>query len=338
MACFHPLVVWIVTDHSVEIGQKFRRVLKFTEPKKLGKSSSVEKSQIPCGQCVGCRLERSRQWAMRCMHEAQMHKQNCFITLTFSPEYLSTRKNEWSLDVRDFQLFMKRLRNRFGKGIRFYHCGEYGEMCSNCDRSLFYCKCGPLMNKVLGRPHYHACIFGFDFPDKEIFRVTDVGNILYTSEILEELWTDPKTDMPMGFCTIGDVTFESAAYCARYIMKKITGDMADDRYFRHDTGEVLKPEYTTMSRRPGIGRTWYDDYFSDVYPHDFVVVDGAKVRPPKYYDGLFKADRPYHFDDIKHLRQENAKKHVDNNSPDRLKVREEVLVELLQLLTRDKEF
>jgi len=43
---------------------------------------------IPCGRCVGCRLERSRQWAMRCMHEASLHEENIFITLTYNPENL----------------------------------------------------------------------------------------------------------------------------------------------------------------------------------------------------------------------------------------------------------
>ena len=170
-------------------------------PKYAYQADQPEK--LPCGQCVGCRLERSRQWAIRCMHEAQMHEDNCFITLTFNPESLDDRSNPWSLDVRDFQLFMKRLRKKYGAGIRFYHCGEYGEL-----------------NK---RPHYHACIFGFDFPDKRLWKVTNSGHRLYISESLDELW-------PFGFCTIGNVTFESAAYVARYIMKKVNGDAAADHY------------------------------------------------------------------------------------------------------------
>jgi hypothetical protein len=332
MACYHPLEAF--RNRSIDpIGPK----IIFNPWVAFRSSEAYDAIKLPCGQCIGCRLERSRQWAMRCCHEASLHLQNCFITLTFSPEYLDTRPNKWSLDVRDYQLFMKRFRRRFGSGIRFYHCGEYGEMCSNCDKSLFYCTC-PVPSKILGRPHYHACIFGFDFPDKELFRVTNTGHKLYISKFLDDLWTDPHTDMPMGFCTIGDVTFESAAYVARYIMKKINGDMQDNHYVHHSTGEILKPEYTTMSRRPGIARDFYDKYQHDIYPHDFVVFNGKKMRPPRYYDGILKTERPYTFDDIKFKREENANKHIDNNTPERLNVREQVQVESLKLLTRNKDF
>jgi hypothetical protein len=307
MPCFHPVTAWRSKDVNPDTG---KRPMVFN-PKMAYQADAPEK--LPCGQCVGCRLERSRQWAIRCMHEAQMHEQNCFITLTFSPEALEQRENMWSLDVRDWQLFMKKLRKKYGSGIRFYHCGEYGEK-----------------NR---RPHYHACIFGFDFPDKELWKVTPTGHRLYISRSLEELW-------PYGFSTIGDVTFESAAYVARYIMKKINGDKADEHYewIDDETGEVspLRPEYTTMSRRPGIGRTWCDRYIDDVYPHDFVVVNGVKMRPPKYYDGVLATVRPYEFDEVKENRLINAEKHVDNNTTDRLKVREQVQLAKLSLLPRNE--
>ena len=303
MPCFNPLTAY----QAAMPDSAGKRSVIFNK----SKAHDHREIKLPCGQCVGCRLERSRQWAIRCMHEAQMHKKNCFITLTFSPEELEKRPNQWSLDVREFQLFMKKLRKKFGKGIRFYHCGEYGEK-----------------NK---RPHYHACIFGFDFPDKQLWKVTPTGHRLYTSKELEKLW-------PQGFSTIGDVTFESAAYVARYIMKKITGKNAENYYEWIDatTGEIrnLKPEYNTMSRRPGIGRSWLQKYKSDVYPRDYVIVNGKKCRPPKYYDGQLKTDRPYEFEEILYNRQKNAEKHIDNNTPERLKVREAVQTAKLKLLPR----
>lgn len=306
MPCFHPMTVWRSKFVNPQSG---KRPMVFN-PRQALQPDAPEK--VPCGQCVGCRLERSRQWAIRCMHEAQLHEDNCFITLTFSPAALDERPNQWSLDVRDFQLFMKRLRKKFGSNIRFYHCGEYGEKN--------------------GRPHYHACIFGFDFPDKVLWKITPTGHRLYTSATLEELW-------PFGFSTIGDVTFESAAYVARYIMKKITGDLAEDHYEWIDayTGEIrpLKPEYTTMSRRPGIGRGWLDKYMDDVYPHDFVIVNGRKMRPPRYYDGVLQTERPYEFDEIKENREINSKKHIDNNTTERLKCREVVQRARLGLLPRN---
>jgi hypothetical protein len=304
MPCFHPMEAW----RSKDVNPSGKRGLVFSPVNALQPDQPIK---IPCGQCVGCRLERSRQWAVRCMHEASLHENNCFITLTFSSESLASRENPYTLDVRDYQLFMKRLRKRFGDGIRFFHCGEYGE--------------------TYGRPHYHACIFGFDFPDKQLFRIVN-GHRLYTSKALAELW-------PFGFSTIGDVTFESAAYVARYIMKKITGDNAELHYLKIDdeTGECWdrKPEYTTMSRRPGIGRDWYDKYRDDVYPHDFVVVNGKKTRPPKYYDKLEAVERPYDFEEVLYKRELDALKHLDNNTPERLETRETVLLTKLKKLPRD---
>lgn len=342
MTCYHPLDAWV--HGKTEKGAK---LLSFSYHPRRSNGITPD-LKIPCGQCIGCRLERSRQWAIRCMHEASLHENNCFITLTFSPEYLSKRSNEWSLDVRDFQLFMKRLREKFVPknpypsdhpeyevfraryGIRFYHCGEYGEMCSNCALSVFNCTCGINVSPVLGRPHYHACLFNFDFPDKTLWRVVN-GQPLYISKILQELW-------PFGFSTIGTVTFESAAYVARYILKKINGDLAEQHYYRFDTGEVLKPEYTTMSRNPGIASAWLDKYIDDVYPHDFVIVNGKKCRPPRYYDGRLKTERPFTFDDVKFEREKNALLHVDNCTPERLNVREAVQLQSFKLLPRNKEF
>ena len=338
MPCFHPIP-------AVKLLPGFDTKLNIPGVSNLSPRISFKEADfpfghrlsLPCGQCVGCRLERSRQWAIRCVHEASLYEKNSFITLTFSPEYLDTRDVKWGLNKRDFQLFMKRLRKKFGDRIRYYHCGEYGQMCGKCDKSLYNCQCSEPLN-VLGRPHYHACLFGFDFPDKEVFKITDGGSVLYTSKILEDLWTDPKTGLQMGFCTIGDVTFESAAYVARYIMKKITGDKADDHYVDYRTGVCLQPEYTTMSRRPGIGRNWLDKYMDDVYPRDFVVLNDKKMRPPRYYDGVLRTVRPYTFDDIKCTREENAKKHVDNCTPERLQVREAVQLDSLRLLPRNKDF
>lgn len=221
---------------------------------------------LPCGQCVGCRLERSRVWAARCMHEASLHSENCFITLTYKDAPVS-------LDYRDFQLFMKRLRKRFPR-VRFYMCGEYGDQ--------------------LSRPHFHACLFGVNFADRVKF-----GRSLYRSPLLESLW-------PAGFSSIGEVTFESAAYVARYIMKKITGDLAESHYLRidPDTGEMimLTPEFCHMSLKPGIGAGWIDKYLSDVYPDGEMVVRGCESKAPRYYDKLYRRlDRDSH-DAMKHRR------------------------------------
>lgn len=300
MACYHPLTGWRAREPSPS--GKYRVVFTIKE------AFLDLPITIPCGQCVGCRLERSRQWAIRCMHEASLYSDNSFITLTFDDTSLETVAPDHSLNVRHFQLFMKKLRKKYGQGIRFYHCGEYGE--------------------TYGRPHYHACLFNFDFPDKQRFRV-DRGNTTYTSAILNDLWGH-------GFCLIGDVTFQSAAYVARYIMKKVNGDAAGSHYqYIHPiSGEIIdrSPEYTTMSRRPGIGKNWLDKYMYDIYPSDFVVLNNKKMRPPKFYDNQFEIAFPEDYAILKSDRKRSLKKHSDNNTSERLYVREQVqLAKLTQL-------
>lgn len=249
---------------------------------------------VACGGCLGCRLDRSRTWAMRIVHEAQLYDDNCFVTLTYSPENLP---KDGSLDKTHFQKFMKRLRKHFSpRKIRYYHCGEYGA--------------------ELQRPHYHACLFNLHFPDQQLFQERD-GNLLFVSETLNQLW-------PYGFSTIGDLTFESAAYCARYVLKKITGDQAHDHYLRWDeNGEAywLQPEYTTMSRRPGIGKDWYEKYKSDVFPSDEVPVPGSGVykKAPRYYEQILEAEDPQTFEAIKEKRQQFRRENADEYAPDRLR-------------------
>lgn len=277
MPCYRPIQAW----RSRDVNPTGKRSLVFKRTAGY-QDLAVD---VPCGQCIGCRLERSRQWAIRCVHEASLHDENCFLTLTYDDEHLPS---DGSIDVVHYQKFMKRLRKKYpSRKIRFFHCGEYGEKGN--------------------RPHYHAILFNFDFPDKELFKMAG-DNRLYTSRILENLWG-------MGHCIIGDVTFQSAAYVARYITKKVTGSDAESHY------QGRKPEYITMSRRPGIGSDWFKKYKSDVYPGDFVVINGKKVHPPKFYDNLLSDDENMRY---KALRKANAELHAENNTERRLRVRETV--------------
>lgn len=254
MPCYRPLIGYRSKDRN----QSGKRSIVFNPAKALGPG----RVKLPCGQCIHCRLERSRQWAIRCVHESKLHPQNSFITLTYSDKNLPPNS---SLQLSDFQKFLKRLRKKISpQKLRFFHCGEYGEN--------------------LGRPHYHALLFGFDFEDKYPFKQSRNGEIYYRSPTLEELW-------PSGQSMIGSVTFESAAYVARYISKKITGPDAEDHYAVVDleTSETLgqkKPEYVTMSRRPGIGKHWFEKYSSDVFPSDEIVLRGKRLKPPKFYTNL----------------------------------------------------
>lgn len=246
MPCYAPLRAVLVS------GPQGRR-LEFSR-------SSVGKAlSLPCGRCTGCRLERSRQWANRIVHETKMHDQSSFLTLTYDPEHLP---KDGSISVDDCQRFLKRLRKKLApRRIRFFLCGEYGEK--------------------LGRPHYHAIIFGYDFPDKVKLAKAD-GFWLYESRELNEIWG-------LGGCRIGDVSFDSAAYVANYATKKVTNKEAytdgDGKRWpsKDEHYQGRRPEFLLMSRRPGIGRTWFETFGGDVFPSDEVVVRGVPSKPPRYY-------------------------------------------------------
>lgn len=233
----------------------------------------------PCGQCIGCRLEYSRCWAVRCTHESSLYEQNCFLTLTYDEKNLPSDK---SLRKKDLQKFMKRLRRKNEhKTIRFFACGEYGEKFS--------------------RPHYHICLFNYDFPDRQIFKAGKKTHYkhywkkghdhsVYTSDMCGEVWQK-------GFHTIGELTFESAAYVARYVTKKVTGEKKDLWY------EGKQPEFALMSRRPGIGYGWIEKYKNDVYPKDFHTLNGNKMRPNRYYDSYCEKVDKRMFEEIKKKRR-----------------------------------
>lgn len=227
---------------------------------------------VPCGQCIGCRLERSRNWAVRCIHEASLHEHNCFLTLTYSDDNLP---EGGSLNKRDIVLFLKRLRKQFGSGIRFLQCGEYGEQ--------------------FARPHHHVLLFNHDFSDKYLWSQRR-GISLFRSPSLENLW-------PYGMSSIGALTFESAAYVARYVTKKITGPLANYHY------DGLLPEYITMSRRPGIAHEWISNNMDDVYPNDRVYIKTNVVaRPPRYYDKIYDLNHKEEFNFIRRIRMRKGKK------------------------------
>lgn len=271
MPCFHPVQAYQAVDGSV----------KFVERG----ADFVRSLSLPCGQCVGCRLERSRQWAVRCMHEASMHEASCFVTLTYSDEHLPAHG---SLVYRDFQLFMKRLRRaRPGARIRFFVGGEYGD--------------------ELGRPHFHACLFGVSFADR--VRLTSV---LDRSSEVDKLWR-------LGMCSLGSVTFESAAYVARYCLKKVNGDLAEAHY----AGKV--PEFGRSSLRPAVGAEWFARYWRDVRGDGRVVVRGRKSSLPRYYRKLFRGVDADRADELQSARELLGLSRRWDETDARLRVREEVV-------------
>lgn len=302
MPCYYPLKGWI-TGRDVQTGKK---IVKVTSALDVG-YPGCESFPVPCGNCIGCRLEYSKQWANRCMLEAQYHDRACFVTLTYDFAHVPQRDYcidgkrasvpALSLDKRDLQLFFKRLRKRFsGVSIRYFGCGEYGPTTL--------------------RPHYHLILFGLDFDDKELYGVSKSGERMYVSEQLNKVWSFPprrnstgesnSPNMPTlaGIATVQSVSWETCAYTARYVTKKLKGPLAE--FYRERN---LEPPFSVMSRRPGIGRQYYDDH-PELWDHDYIDVstlDGGKhFRPPKYFMKLLEQDDPYSAEAMKEVRKSFA--------------------------------
>ena len=271
MPCYDPLTAYRLAGQKTKNGRS--NAVTFDPSKAI----PFSEFKVPCGQCIGCRLSKSREWAARCVVEAKSHKNNMFLTLTYDDAHLP---KDGSLHYEHFQLFMKRMRkyfmSRFGQQLRFFMCGEYGDK--------------------LGRPHYHAIIFGVTFVDKKLWSIRR-GNNLYRSATLEKLW-------PFGFSSIGAVNFETAAYVARKVA-----------------------EFCHCSLKPGIGHDFCEKYMTDIYTNDRLILsEKIMMNPPAYFDKLLERSDIVRYEEIKRLREKRGRDFEDTGetSPHRLSVRERV--------------
>lgn len=260
----------------------------------FNRTNSVGLISFACGMCRDCRINKAREWAIRCHHEASMHEDNCWLTLTYAKDPITVNR-------RDLQIFFKALRNA-GFKFSYYAVGEYGENFS--------------------RPHYHVCLFGADFPDKYPWEKKN-KSLLYRSPQLEKAW-------PHGHAKIGNLTQESAAYTARYTMKKITGDKAEKHYSREIGGLefMITPEFALMSLKPPIGKRWIEKYYKDVFPADHVIYKGKEMPVPRYY---------YNWLQVEHneLWQEVQKKRIKHHEE---KIPETGKEQFLQAVSRDHKY
>lgn len=295
MACYHPIPGWYARDKN-ETG---KRSIVFD----MSQGFKDKPTGVPCGRCIGCRLDRAREWAVRCMHEVKCHEDNVFVTLTYEDMPVNG-----SLNPSDWVHFMYRLRDKFGPGIRFFQCGEYGE--------------------TTFRPHHHALLFNWRPPDMKFYKMSG-DERLYTSKELERLWSH-------GQCSVGEANFHSAGYIARYSMKKVGKNWVDV-----PLSPKLYPPYMTMSRRPGIGQAWALRYFRDWYKADFVTVHGSKMKPPRYYDTIVEKKGLVNFQEIRIQRRFSKARNPDNDwylgQDRRALVKEEVKEAAIGMLSRDLE-
>lgn len=282
MTCFNPISAWMHKTRKTNTGKS---MVVFQPPTDIGNYRSI---QVPCGQCIGCRLAYSQMWAVRCFHEMRLHDKNCFLTLTYDDLHVpwSSKTGEQTLQKRDMQLFWKSLRKAYPDvKIRYFCAGEYGDLTN--------------------RPHYHSIVFGLDPDDKELIGVSRDGFPYYKSSKLDSVWK-------RGNVMVADVSFDTCAYVARYVLKKLNGELGKEKY------DGIQKEFCCMSRRPGIGSEWLKKYYKDVYPYDEVVIaergHSRIVRPPRYYDTLYDIDFHSDLEKIKEKRVENAERHALENA------------------------
>ena len=254
--------------------------------------------KVSCGKCISCKLSYAKEWALRITHDSSLNKENSFITLTFNDKYLP---NDHGVHREDVVQFIKRLRRRTGKKFKTFYCGEYGEKYS--------------------RPHYHIILLGYDFPDKQFLKTSPSGNTLWESKRLTKTWSDPKTKESKGWANIGEVTYDSAGYVARYCMKK----QKDHRKYEfvdgydEETGEIYKhnlpSEFIGMSQ--GIGKTWHDIFKTDT-DKDYITQNGYKHKIPRYYDKQREKTDPESLEKLKEERQRKALENESENTKSRL--------------------
>lgn len=283
MPCDFPLTAY----YGREIGKSGKRGIVFNR----NASFSGVPFPVPCQQCMGCRLAYSLSWGLRCMHEKSLHKMSSFVTLTYDDNNLP---EDGSLNKDHHRQFMYRLREHIYrkaglKGIRFYMAGEYGS--------------------ITNRPHYHYLFFNLDFLDKKFHKVTRSGENLYKSPLLDKLW-------PFGHNMIGAVTLESCCYVARYIVDKMKGEKAEAWYMGRT------PEFTCKSTKPGIAREWYVKFGKHAHESgDFAVMNGKRVKMPRYYDNQYELVDGERLAVLKKERRRKALVHRADNTVDRRKVR-----------------
>lgn len=298
MSCKQPLKAFRSAVEKTAAGLP---ALTFNPLKAINSTQPV---LLPCGNCTGCRIDKREAWSVRCTHEAQMHEHNCFITLTYANEHLP---EDYSVSVRVWQLFMKRLRLELSPTrVRFFACGEYG------DQNL--------------RPHYHALLFGTAFlSDREFHSTTTTGGRQYSSQALTRAW-------PFGRALLSDFEPALAGYATGYVMKKLGGDPAATHYLRTHpiSGLTVKvqPEFAVQSRNPGIGATWFEKYKGDAFPSDFVVIDGRQRPVPRFYQLKLAEEEIAQLNKQRLRKKHSSREHFReaqwNNTPERLRVRETI--------------
>lgn len=338
MPCYHPRAAFLRVRQLYPDRRKNLLWGEYLPPEE--NPLFWEPVKIPCGECIGCRLDNSRQWADRSLMELESHDSAYFVTLTYDDVHVpvsyfpdpETGEAFPSLTLRrdDVKNFIKRLRKRCGQKIRVFGCGEYG------DTTL--------------RPHYHLICFGLKLDDLVVTGKSPIGIPYYTSQLIQDTWSiwhQPEKGQirgwfePIGFVSVGEVTWESCAYVARYVNKKVDHDMAAF----YETYNV-EPEFRISPRRSGLGREYYETHKEQMREYSYFNIStedgGRKIMPPKYFMDLFEKDYPEDHAKLKEKRKHIAAERdrikasqTDLSDVERLCVAEETKLAQISALKRD---
>lgn len=308
MTCYHPLIR--VEERGKKIkaqdGHYYNKA-KIIRPEHLKSlemacdTAYVKKQIIPCGKCIGCRLDYSREWANRGYLESKLWKQNFFVTITYNEDNINIP--EWIEDqdgytydndgtwtgtlvpkhltqfIKNVRQIMKREHNQ--DNIRFMACGEYGTETE--------------------RPHYHIIFFNLKLPIEDLYNPRIIHKeIYYQSHIIERAWK-------YGISNVSECSWNTIAYTARYITKKINGPNSLQEY--SEKGQIK--EFFRVSRMPGIGEGYYQKHWKEIYEKDEIIIKNKQgiisCKPPKYFDELYKKDHPNEWKELQWKREREAK-------------------------------
>ena len=265
-----------------------KKPLRFRPPP-ASKYNQFDIIETPCNHCIACENLRSLRTAMQLACELNTAtRDSWFVTLTYSDEHLPA---DFSVHKEHIQLFLKRLRKwrnkyNYTEKFRYLSQGEYGGQ--------------------FGRPHYHLAAFNLTLNDLE--ETTSKGQYpAFESEKLNEIWGK-------GNVHLIRLSYESCLYIARHHLdEKINNKVLVHKIpIRHPiTREIIKqrePEFTTRSSRPGIGKEFFEKYFSEIYVSDSTIHKGQEMPVPKYFDKLLQDNNPELYEEIKQLRSDKVEK------------------------------
>lgn len=245
--------------------------------------------ETPCNHCIACEKLRALRTAVQLACELKTTLgDSLFLTLTYNDENLPS---DFSVNKNHLQNFLKKLRHW---RIKTDHIGNFRYLSQNEYGGKF------------SRPHVHIAGFNLTIPDLRSVQSKGAYQA-FDSEIINQLWGK-------GDVHIIRLCFENCLYIANHHID----EKVDNKGKVHETPiihpvtkrliKTRKPEFSTRSSRPGIGKDFFKKYFSDIYPGDFMINKGQEMPVPKYFDALLKKHDLQLFEEIKKKRSDKVEK------------------------------